>query len=296
MIKTPPIKIQGIKTKLIPFILSSIKWDGTGRWIEPFVGSGVVLFNLAPTRALVADTNEHIIRVYNAIQSGEITPANLRSFLEREGKALREKGENHYYEVRTRFNKEGSPFDFIFLNRSCFNGLIRFNSRGEFNVPFCRKPDRFAQAYVTKICNQVTWVRDQMHGRKWDFIAQDWRETLASVKEGDFVYLDPPYNDRHTDYFNQWNSKDADALAIAVKSLETGFAYSTWKQNEYRTNEHLSRHFSDYPILTTKHFYHVGSTEELRNSMEEALVVAHQNLANERSLITNCFIEQLTFF
>lgn len=278
--KVPPIKIQGIKTKLIPFILSSIRWDGGGRWIEPFVGSGVVLFNVAPERAIAADTNKHIIRVYQAIQSGEITSANLRRFLGREGKALRDKGELHYYEVRKRFNEDHSPFDFIFLNRSCFNGVVRFNSRGEFNVPFCRKPERFAQAYITKICNQVAWVSSMMRGKDWEFIVQDWRETLALAREGDFVYLDPPYNDRHTDYFNQWGAEDAEELAVAVKSLDTGFAYSTWKQNEYRVNEHLTKHFTDYTIISTQHFYHVGSTEELRNAMEEALVIARNSVTS----------------
>ncbi len=52
--KAPPIKSQGIKTKLAPFILGSIRWDGKGKWIEPFVGSGAVLFNAAPERALAA--------------------------------------------------------------------------------------------------------------------------------------------------------------------------------------------------------------------------------------------------
>jgi DNA adenine methylase len=277
--KTSPIKIQGIKTKLVPFILNSIKWDGQGRWIEPFVGSGVVLFNAAPKRAIAADTNKHIIRVYQALQNNEITPNDLRKFLEREGHSLKEKGESHYYEVRSRFNESHSPFDFIFLNRSCFNGVVRFNSRGNFNVPFCRKPERFAQAYITKICNQAAWVIERMRGKGWEFIVQDWRETLSLVSKGDFVYLDPPYNDRHTDYFNRWSIDDADDLAEAIKSLKTGFAYSTWKQNQYRVNEHLVKHFIDYPTITTQHFYHVGSTAELRNSMEEALVISPDSIA-----------------
>ena len=56
----PPIKCQGIKTKLVDFIASTIKWNGNGRWIEPFVGSGVVLFNIQPEKALASDTNKHI--------------------------------------------------------------------------------------------------------------------------------------------------------------------------------------------------------------------------------------------
>ena len=72
----PPIKCQGIKTKLVPFIFSSITWKATdgARWIEPFLGSGVVTFNLMPKRALLADTNIHIINLYKAIQSGRSHP------------------------------------------------------------------------------------------------------------------------------------------------------------------------------------------------------------------------------
>jgi hypothetical protein len=72
MAKAPPIKCQGIKTKLVPFIFRNICWDESkgGRWIEPFLGSGVVVLNLAPERALLTDTNQHIIHFYQAIQCG----------------------------------------------------------------------------------------------------------------------------------------------------------------------------------------------------------------------------------
>ena len=59
---------------------------------------------------------------------------------------------------RLYYNTEKSPLDFLFLNRACFNGLIRFNRKGEFNVPFGHKPERFSKAYITKIVNQVEWV------------------------------------------------------------------------------------------------------------------------------------------
>jgi DNA adenine methylase len=273
-IKAPPLKIQGIKTKLVPFIMKNINWNGQGRWLEPFLGSGVVLFNVAPQQALVADTNEHIITFYRAVQNQTITPYNLRAFLEREGSRLKEQGDDYYYIVRGRFNEQHDPFDFLFLNRACFNGMMRFNSKGEFNVPFCKKRERFSPAYITKICNQVAWVNQQMAGKDWQFLVQDWRDTIAAARKEDFVYLDPPYNDRHTDYYNRWHANEADELAEAVKGIPGGFAYSTWKQNKYRTNEHLLTHFAEYPIVTRNHFYHVGPTESLRNAMEEALVIA----------------------
>lgn len=295
-IKAPPLKIQGIKTRLVPFIMKNVSWNGRDRWIEPFLGSGVVLFNIEPERALVADTNKHIIAFYQAVQNGRLNAHNLREYLEREGRILQEEGEAHYYSVRQRFNEEHSPFDFIFLNRSCFNGMMRFNSKAEFNVPFCRKPQRFAPAYITKICNQVAWASKKMRGKDWEFVTQDWRKTLSGVRKEDFVYLDPPYNNRHTDYFNSWSDDEADALACAIKQLKAGFAYSTWKQNKYRINEHLNQHFSQYTIVTQEHFYHVGPTESLRNAMEEALVISDGSVAEsfEESLIEQG-IQQLTF-
>ncbi len=279
--KAPPIKIQGIKTKLLPFIAASVAWDGKGRWIEPFMGSCAVALNIAPKKALLADTNEHLIRVYQQIQSGEITPERVKAFLEEEGEKLLEKGEDHFYEIRARFNAEKSPLDLIFINRSCFNGIMRFNSKGGFNVPFCRKPERFRQALITKICNQIELAAKVMQGKDWVFKCQPWRETLAEATAGDFVYLDPPYIGRHADYFNQWTLAEADELTATIKALPSGFAYSMWKGNKYRENEHLATSFEGYPMETFSHFYHVGASEDLRSEMEEALVISPGNVANK---------------
>lgn len=291
-IRTPPIKCQGIKTKLVPFILSGVSWKGTGRWVEPFLGSGVVLFNAHPDRALVADTNPHIIALYQAIQKGLINAGTVERFLTSEGKALRDRGEQHYYEIRARFNEEHRPLDFLFLNRSCFNGMIRFNRKGGFNVPFCRKPERFRQAYVTKICNQVSWVAGQMRGRDWVFRVADWRDLLRDVVDEDLVYLDPPYVGRHTDYFNQWTEQEADELASVVKGLPCGWAYSMWLENQYRRNGHVDEHFSSNVVLTREHFYHLGATEELRHAMQEALVVSDEHVNPDFELLLQPDAEQ----
>jgi len=223
---------------------------------------------------IAADSNRHLIRFYQSIKDGRITPSTTRRFLESEGEKLAKKGEDHYYAIRSRFNKDEDPLDFLFLSRACFNGMIRFNSKGGYNVPFCRKPERFRGAYITKIVNQVGWVSAVMKHADWQFIVQDWRVTLGDARSNDFVYVDPPYIGRHTDYFNSWDEKEADALAASLRALPCGFAYSMWSRNRYRENEHLQRWFSDYPIVATDHFYHVGPQETLRNAMEEALVVS----------------------
>ena len=125
----PPIKIQGIKTKLVPLIKQSVVLEPNSIWIEPFMGSGVVGFNIEPHRALFADTNPHIIEFYNQIKSGQINSYKVRLFLEQEGKLLEQGDDEYYYAVRRRFNNEHNPLDFLFLNRSCFNGMIRFNRK-----------------------------------------------------------------------------------------------------------------------------------------------------------------------
>jgi DNA adenine methylase len=273
--KAPPLKCQGIKTKLVPFIFGSVEWVPTegARWIEPFLGSGVVALNLAPQNALLSDTNRHIIAFYNAIQSGELTRESVREFLISEGKRLAIEGADYYYEVRKRFNSHGSSFDFLFLNRSCFNGVMRFNSQGKFNVPFGHKPQRFTQAYITKIANQVNWTAKQLRDKDWEFRVATWDKILPQARLGDFVYLDPPYIGRHTDYYNSWSEDEATRLATAVKNLPCGFALSMWLENRYRKNIHIEECWSGFDLRVCSHFYHVGSSETLRNEMDEALII-----------------------
>lgn len=268
----PPIKCQGIKTKLVPWIRAIVPSDFDGRWVEPFMGSGVVAFNLRPRRALLADSNPHLIRFYASVADGTITPRHAKQFLEEEGaKLIRSEGQ-HFYEVRERFNQHGDPIDFLFLNRACFNGMIRFNRKGGFNVPFCRKPNRFAQAYITKIANQIKAVADAIALGDYEFRHQDYCKTIASTDEGDFVYCDPPYIDRHADYFNGWDESNERDLADRLEQTPARFILSTWHSNEYRANQFIDTVWKPYHILTREHFYHVGAKEDNRNPMLEALI------------------------
>lgn len=283
----PPIKCQGIKTKLVPWIKAIIPSDFDGRWIEPFMGSGVVVFNVRPRKTLLADSNPHLINFYKAVAKGEITAAITRRFLEREGAELIRSGEEYYYLVRERFNQHGNPLDFLFLNRACFNGMIRFNQQGEFNVPFCRKPNRFAQAYVTKISNQVQAVADACVLGDYEFRCQDYSITIAEANARDLLYCDPPYIDRHTDYFNSWGEGHERQLAKLLVETPARFILSTWYGNKFRTNQFINTLWTKYNILTKEHFYHVGAKEDNRNPMLEALVINFGTSYNqEKSLIS----------
>ena len=278
--KAPPIKMQGIKTKIVPLIARSIAWSGDGRWIEPFLGSGAVALNIAPRRAILSDTNRHVISLYRNVQQGIIDGESVRAHLRREGAELRGKGEKHYYAIRDRFNEEGDSLDFLFLSRSCFNGMMRFNRRGHFNVPFCRKPERFRQALVTKIVNQIEWARSAMSGKDWQFVTQDWRAAVAEARPGDMIYCDPPYIGRHTDYYNGFTGGEADGLAAALIGSPAGFALSMWLENKYRRNGYVDRWFADFPRRTLSHFYHVGPTEKLRNAVTEAVILSENAVAD----------------
>lgn len=279
-IVVPPIKCQGIKTKLVNFVASTVRWRGNGKWIEPFLGSGVVLFNVNPERALVSDTNKHIIHFYQDIQTGKVSDIIVKEYLEVMGGYLFKYGKEFYYEVRDQFNAEGGDsLKLLFLNRCCYNGIMRFNSKGKFNVPFGHKPERFRQAYITKIVNQVARIRRIIRDNDWKFQVQDWRKTMLQAKTEDFVYMDPPYIGRHTDYYNSWTENDAIELANVSSKLDCGFALSMWKENKYRENVHLDLHWNGFVTKTFSHFYHVGSKEKFRNEMTEALVLKPENVA-----------------
>jgi DNA adenine methylase len=291
----PPLKCQGIKTKLVPTIQGIARSRPFSRWVEPFCGSCVVALNIQPRKALLCDTNPHIIQLYQDIQSGRITPASVKAFLTEEGVKLKSQGEPYYYIVRERFNATPGSLDFLFLNRSCFNGVMRFNRSGKFNVPYCHKPGRFAQAYVTKITNQVRHIAQVAGAADWTFEVRGFRDTLAQGEAGDFVYADPPYAGRHVDYFNSWSDADEDSLASQLSLLPCDFMLSTWHSNEFRTNEAIERNWGEsrFHLLMREHYYHVGSTEELRHPMIEALITNFAVTAAQPEAVE---VEQFAFF
>ena len=269
----PPIKCQGIKTKLVNWILEQVNLSEDGCWIEPFMGSGVVGFNLRPPNAVFADKNPHLIHFYKAIQSGEITAVKAKAFLETEGEKLSQGGQAYFNAVRSRFNLKGSPWDFLFLNRSCFNGIIRFNSKGGFNTPYNHKPERFAQSYITKITNQIDYVSKAAQMCRWEFLCADFRDVVGRATAGDVVYCDPPYLGRHVDYFDSWSEDDERDLAKLLALTPARFIISTWHSNEHRHNQSLDKYWTGFTTLTREHFYHVGAREKNRKPMLEALVL-----------------------
>jgi DNA adenine methylase len=156
------------------------------RFVEPFCGGLAAALSLRPDRALLNDANPHLINFYRWLKNGlSITIATAND-------------ESLFYEHRQRFNtllREGDGESeeaaalFYFLNRTGYNGLCRFNSRGEFNVPFGRyKTIAYARSFPD--------LQEAIAG--WEFNTVDF--AAMSLEPGDFVYADPPYDVEFTTY------------------------------------------------------------------------------------------------
>ena len=292
-IYVPPIKIQGIKTKLVPWIRENLVLNEETVWVEPFMGSGVVGFNVYSNNAIFADTNPHIINFYNQIKKGKITAFKVREFLEYEGKELERFDEKHYYSVRERFNKHHEPLDFLFLNRSCFNGMIRFNKNYQFNVPYGHKPKRFSKAYITKIVNQVSHVEKLINKYNWVFLCQSFEKTIEESPTNSFIYCDPPYIGRHVDYYDSWDESSEINLRDLLINSGQKFMLSTWERNAYRENEYINNVWNSCSKITRNHFYHLGGKEENRRPIVEALLVNYDfNIATN---LLNNIDQQIEF-
>jgi DNA adenine methylase len=291
----PPIKSQGIKTKLVPWICA-ITPEHSGHWIEPFMGTGVVGFNVKFDDFLLSDINPHLINFYNAVKEKKITPLIVRNYLEIEGEKLRNaenNGYEHYKFIRDRFNEKSDPLDFLFLSRAGFNGMIRFNSKGKWNIPFCKKPERFSKSYITKIVNQVANVSNLINDR-WIFTNKDFKEIISSANENDIIYCDPPYYGRYVDYYNGWTNEDEYNLYKLLTNTKARFILSTWHHNDFRENEMIKKYWKDFNIVTKDHFYHSGGKIENRNSVVEALVYNFESNIMKHNYKPQIKEEQLT--
>lgn len=182
---TPFIKWAGGKTRLLSqyetFMPAS--WN---HYHEPFLGGGAVFFNLSPDAATLSDINGRLIETYTAVRDDvEAVIMELARLRERHGK-------EQYYRSRTRFNQarglgavERAAL-FIYLNKTCFNGLYRENRRGQFNVPVgsYRNPRIFNEDQLRAASRALAGVELRVSG---------FSQVLERAQPGDFVYFDPPY-------------------------------------------------------------------------------------------------------
>jgi DNA adenine methylase len=270
------LKIVGIKTRLIKVIARNVAWEGKGRWIEPCLGSGVVLFNLCPRVAIAGDINPHVIAFYSQLYDGKITTHEIRAFLTLHSEMFKTYGADYYAKIRNRFNDDQEPLYFLLLSRTCFNGLIRFNKKGQFNAPFCNEPYRLTKKLILEVTLRANWVIQQMARMKVEFVCGDFKETLKRAVEGDYIYLDPPYSGRFTGYYDQWGEERDTEIVNFMKSSRCGIMVSTWKNDAKADNPFYSRvvdDVDDVRVVISRHKYIVGAKAEWREGVMEALLI-----------------------
>ncbi len=183
-----------------------LKENGTiNRYIEPFVGGGAMFFYLKKhyvvKESIILDINRELVMAYQVIKNDHKSLISLLEDIEKDHLEMDEEGrKNNYYKIRDVYNGEINGFDFInyndewiirtsyliFMNKTCFNGLFRQNKKGEFNVPFglYKNP---------KICdsNNIDLVNTAL--KDTEIICADFKDSEMHIRQGTFVYLDPPY-------------------------------------------------------------------------------------------------------
>ncbi len=200
-VASPVIKWVGGKSKLLPDLLSRMP-ERFGRYYEPFAGGAALFFRVAPERALLADYNADLINLYTVIAS-DVGAVIKKLELHRE-----QHSEAHYYDVRTRWNDREINWatadraaTFIYLNKTCFNGLWRVNRSGAFNVPIGRYVD-------PPICVPDTLRAARNLLARVELKCCDYKTAVETAKRNDFLYFDPPYDPvaptaNFTSYTNQ---------------------------------------------------------------------------------------------
>jgi DNA adenine methylase len=182
----PPLKWAGGKRWLLPYLAPLWQSHSSRRYVEPFCGGLAAPLGIQPQRALLNDINPHLINFYNHLQRGLKITIEMKN------------DEQSFYGCRSRFNQlikeaewqsaEAAQL-FYYLNRTCFNGLCRFNRSGEFNVPFGTHK---SITYATEFSHFTELFRH------WVFTNRDIGE--LPVETEDFIYADPPYDVEFTTY------------------------------------------------------------------------------------------------
>lgn len=232
----PLVKYRGGKSKEIPHLEKHIpKFDG--RYIEPFFGGGAMFFYLEPKRAIINDINTKLMAFYKGVKSDfdtlqeelseieKLYVANRKKFEGLKNKTpnfrVDDENETLYYQIRDMFNdltnkKYSDALLYFFINKTAYSGMIRYNAKGEFNVPYGR--------YANLNTSLVTRAHSRLLANT-EIYNCDYKEIFAMVEEDDFMFLDPPYDCVFSDYGNAeykdgFNEKNHTELANSYKQLK----------------------------------------------------------------------------
>jgi len=297
-IAKPFLKWAGGKTQLINDIEKALPKDISRdkfTYIEPFVGSGAVLFwmlNNFPKleKAVINDINEDLINTYRTIASRPKELISILETLQNEFHGLEgqdEQKKEYYYSKRELYNKRkeeqsGQAALFIFLNRTCFNGLYRVNRKNEYNVPMgsYKRPT---------ICDKENILTVSQALQKVEILCGDYEETLNHVDNNTLFYFDPPYKPlSETSSFNsyakdEFNDQEQIRLRDFCHKIDT--LNHTWilSNSDVKGKDENDNFFddlySDFKIERVNAKRSINANPEKRGLLKELLITNNNKVA-----------------
>jgi len=284
----PVIKWSGSKRYVAPELSKHIVKQK--RYIEPFIGGGSMLpFRQIP-KAVASDIIPELVNLWKQIKNNpELVAHEYQTRWDR----LQTEGHSVYYEVRDNFNKTKNEFDFLFLTRTCVNGLIRYNTNGEFNNSIHKNRPGINPKSFKEILLKWSYFIKEVEFRKCDY-----RETLADANKNDFVFLDPPYGgtkDRYTktefnlqDFYNELERLNA----VGAKWILTFDGTAGNREYDYQLPKELYKHKSE--IKTGNSPF----TKSMRTSIDavyESVYFNFQTTAELRSNVSKNLTQEFAF-
>ena len=273
MLKGKPfVKWAGGKRQIIDKLKEYIP-EEFGTYYEPFVGGGALLFELSPNNAVINDCNKELMNVFSCIKDED-------KFIKMCNELNRYElchCEDFYYEIRNLDrdkNKFNRLVDYkraartIYLNKACFNGLYRVNSRGEFNVPFGKKIK--VNTYEGQ---NLGIIHAYLNFSNIKMLSTDFEEAVKDAKKGDFIYFDPPY-DSDTDTFNSYteegfNKDQQRRLADVYKELSDRGCYVMLSNHNTVLINELYKDFNIHVIEAKRN---INSNGKKRGKVEEVII------------------------
>ena len=273
----PFVKWAGGKTQLLEVIESHLP-ETFNRYFEPFVGGGALLFKLQPKAFSINDSNEELICVYKCLEKNELFELLKNELLKHE----ESHSEEYYYQVREMDKLEGfnnlpiyvRAGRMIYLNKACFNGLYRVNSKGYFNVPSGKK--KVVNCFDKKTFDNLNLF---FKNRKPVITSIDFEEAVKNAKTGDFVYFDPPYDtweekNSFTSYDkNTFGKEEQIRLAKVFKELSDKGVYVMLSNHNTKFINELYKGFH-ITVVPAKRM--INSKADGRGEVEEVIITNYE--------------------
>lgn len=275
----PFVKWVGGKRQLLPILLKNLpNMNNFTTYVEPFIGGGAMLFEIVKLfkfeKIIINDINPSLMKCYELIKQDPQKLISELKILQNEFLST-QKQDEFFYQIRKEFNKSQEPKYFIFLNKTCFNGLFRLNKSGEFNTPFGRykKP---------LICDEENIVKVHKNLKNVIIKNTDYKNLINDIDNKTFIYFDPPYRPLNKtssfiSYFNN-NFDDNEQIRLAdfiekCNNLGARFLLSNSDpKNINKDDDFFDELYRNYIILRINATRCINSKANNRGAITELII------------------------